>query len=125
MNSISLSATRQSSLDELYETVEACCSADWDGYGAAPVAFETYRNAEQFVHALPNGMPQPQVSIDPDGEISFEWYAAPNRVFSVSVGPDNELAYAGLFGASRTYGTEVFFDEVPEVILQNIKRLTY
>jgi hypothetical protein len=72
---------------------------------------------------LPFGIPEPEVSAEPDGEITFEWFAGPAQVFSVSVGPGNELNYAGLFGAGRTYGTEVFHDEVPEVVLSHIKRV--
>jgi hypothetical protein len=103
--------------------LEQCGRSNWDGYGAQPVLFETYEKAKRFAQSLPFGIPAPEVSTEPDGEITFEWYASPTRVLSVSVGPNNELTYAALFGASRAYGTEVFHDEIPEVVLSHIKRV--
>jgi hypothetical protein len=107
----------------LHELIEECGRSNWDGYRAQPVLFNSYEKAKRFVRSLPFGIPVPEVSAEPDGEITLEWFATPTRVFSVSVGPDNELNYAGLFGASSTYGTEVFHDEIPEVVLSHIKRV--
>jgi hypothetical protein len=114
---------QQDTSKALEELVQDCSRSNWDGYGAQPVSFETYEKAKRFAQALPFGIPVPEVSAEPDGEITFEWFATPTRVFSVSVGPNNELNYAGLFGASRTYGMEVFHDDIPEVILSHIKRV--
>lgn len=122
VNSVALGKTLQETVRQLYQVVKECGRSNWDAYGAQSVLFETYEKAKRFAHSLPLGIPVPEVSAEPDGEITFEWFAAPARVFSVSVGPNNELNYAGLFGASRTYGTEVFHDEIPEVILSHIKR---
>jgi len=120
---LSLGSTRQEAYKQLYQVFEECRDSGWDGYGAEPISFETYEKAKQFVAALPRSISAPQISVEPDGEISFEWYSNPSRVFSVSVSPKNELNYAGLFGASRAYGTEVFYDEIPEVVLVNIRRV--
>jgi hypothetical protein len=123
LNSESLGKPVQDLLLQLYQVLKECGRSNWDGYGAESVLFETYEKAKRFAQALPFGIPVPEVSAEPDGEITFEWFATPARVFSVSVGPNNELNYAGLFGASRTYGTEVFHDEIPEVVLSHIKRV--
>ena len=125
LDSISLGQPLQDTYRQLYQMLVECASSNWDGYGAQPVLFESYEKAKRFVRALPLGIASPEVSAEPDGEITFEWYSAPTRVFSVSVGPNNELNYAGLFGASRTYGTEVFHDEIPQVILSHIKRAIF
>ena len=122
VDSVSLGEPLQKTYKQLYQILEDCGLSDWDAYQAQPVLFESYENAKRFVRALPFSFPSPEVSAEPDGEITFEWYSTTTRVFSVSVGPHNELSYAGLFGASRTYGTEVFHDEIPEVILSHIKR---
>ncbi len=123
LDSISLGKPLQDTSRQLYEVLEQCGRSDWDGYGAKPVLFDSYERARRFIRSLPFGIPVPEVSAEPDGEITLEWFVAPTRVFSVSVGRDNELNYAGLFGASRTYGTEVFHDEIPEVVLSHIKRV--
>jgi hypothetical protein len=123
LDSVSLGKPLQDAYRQLYQVLEECGRSNWNGYGAQPVLFESYERAKRFVRALPFGIPMPEVSAEPDGEITFEWFASPTRVFSVSVGPNNELNYAGLFGASRTYGTEVFHDEIPDVVLSHIKRV--
>lgn len=113
------------SLRQLSVVIKECGRSNWDGYGAEPISSETYEKAKRFITALPWGIAVPGISAEPDGEITFEWYVSPRRVLSVSVGPNNELTYAALFGASRAYGTEVLYDEIPEVILGHIKRVTY
>ncbi|HLA11412.1 MAG TPA: hypothetical protein VJ023_12570 [Pyrinomonadaceae bacterium] len=122
VESVSLGDSLQKTYRKLYEVFEECGRSDWDACGAQPVLFESYENAKLFARSLPFSFSSPEISAEPDGEITFEWYSNPTRVFSVSVGPNNELHYAGLFGASRAYGTEVFHDEIPEVILSHIKR---
>ncbi len=123
VNSVSLGATQQSAFRQLYEVLRECGRPNWDGYGAEPISFGTYEQTVRFIRALPWGFPAPEISAEPDGEITLEWYTGPKRVLSVSVGPNNELTYAALFGASRAYGTEVFHDEIPDLILGLIIRV--
>ncbi len=122
VDTVSLGKTLQDTYRQLYQVLQECGHSDWDAYNAEPVLLESYENAKRFARSLPFSLASPEVSAEPDGEITFEWYSNPTRVLSVSVGPNNELHYAGLFGASRAYGTEVFHDEIPEVILSHIKR---
>jgi hypothetical protein len=89
------------------------------GRGGAGVA-----RAKRFIEALPANFPAPEVAVDPDGEVSLEWYRSTGRVFSVSIGADDWLSYAGKFSPSRkTQGTEVFTSDIPRVILDNIRRV--
>src|SRR4030042_6147898 len=96
---------------------------NWDGYGAQAVDTVSCANALWFSRLLPMQVPVPEIYIDPDGEVTFEWYIAPRKVFSVTVRGNKELAYAGLFGANKTHGTESLYDEVPETILEAISRV--
>ncbi len=120
---VSLGSDRQESLGELYEVLRECGRSDWNGYGSQPVSFATYERAKQFLLVLPREIRKPEVSADPDGEISFEWYKSPSHVFSVSISGNNEINYAGLFGASRAYGSEVFHEEIPQVVLAHVRRV--
>lgn len=123
LESVSLGEVQKVTLEKLHSTFEKCNQPNWDGYFGLPVSFETYLKAKQFIESFPTALHAPEVSVDPDGEISFEWYQAPRKVFSVSVGPNNELTYAGLFGASKTHGIETFHDEIPRVVLENVQRV--
>jgi hypothetical protein len=123
LESISLGDVQKANVGKLYSVFEECSQQNWDGYSGLPVSYESFLKAKQFIEDFPLSLPAPEISVDPDGEITFEWYRAPRKVFSVSIGPNNRLSYAGLFGASKTYGTETFHDGIPRVVLDNVQRL--
>lgn len=103
--------------DELLSVFRECQTANWDGYGAAPVTPDTYLNTLRFLLALPWGTPPPAIGAEPDGHLTLEWYRTPRRTLSVSISPDGEIHFAALLGPRRQYGTELFVNEVPEIIL--------
>jgi hypothetical protein len=96
---------------------------NWDGCEASAVSQDTLRNAYSFLESLPIGFPAPSIGAEPDGHLTLEWHRSGRRTLSVSVSPDDELHYAGLFGPSRVYGTEAYFGEVPHSILDLIRRV--
>lgn len=107
-------------LNDLFQTYKECLMPNWDGYGALPLSETTYQLAQQFIDALPLGTPPPSFGAEPDGHITFEWHHSVRRTLSVSVSPDGELHYAALLGASKAYGTEVFYGEAPKKIMDLI-----
>ncbi|MEX1014876.1 MAG: hypothetical protein WDZ80_07000 [Candidatus Paceibacterota bacterium] len=110
--------------DELDLILDESQDNNWDGYGSKAVIYDSYLEAQKFVDGYPiSSMVLPEVSIDPDGEISFEWYKNPEYCFSISFSGDEILTYAGLFGINKINGSEYFGDEIPEIILENIKRV--
>lgn len=108
---------------ELADAASEAAIPNWDGYGAKPVDPLAYREAERFLAALPTTTPVPDVSVDPDGEVSISWNTEPDWVFSVSIGATGRLSYAGLFGTSKAHGTEWFITEIPQTVLGCITRL--
>lgn len=109
--------------EELLVVAEECQSPNWDGQGAAPVIDQTYRISYRFLEALPLGTPAPTVGAEPDGHLTFEWYRSARRTLSLSISPESDLHYAALLGASKAYGTEPFYGEVPKVVLELIARV--
>jgi hypothetical protein len=107
----------------LFEAFNEYSFDNWDGYGAKAVDPFSCSKAIHFSKQLPMNIPIPEIQIDTDGEVRFEWYRSPRQVFSITVRPNGELAYAGLFGASKTHGTEYLDDELPSVVLDNIYRV--
>ena len=69
------------SLQELYRLSEECSSENWDGYGAQPVDPDSFIEAERFIQALPTTVREPEIAVDPDGEISLEWNSNQERCF--------------------------------------------
>lgn len=97
--------------------------ANWDGYGAGPVELATYEVAKKFLDVLPSTPADPDIAIDPDGEVSITWRKAPRQVFSVSIGGDGRISFAGIFGARDIYGTEYFVDQTPPAVVAVLARL--
>lgn len=111
------------SVGELCQLFQDCRLPDWDGYGATPVSEDTFQLAYQLLKALPPGTPAPSLGAEPDGHITLEWHRSPRWTLSVSVSPMGELHYAALVGASKHYGTEPFYGEVPKAIVDLIHRV--
>ena len=107
----------------LDKATEECFVDNWDDYGAKAIDEISYGKAIYFSRLLPPNIPVPEIYIDPDGEVTFEWYTGPRQVFFLSIGSNNELVYAGLFGANKTHGVEYLDDELPGTILDNINRV--
>jgi len=107
-------------LDDLYKE---CSHESWDGYGARQADKHSLLEAKRFARALPATVPTPDIAVDPDGEFSFEWYLAPERVLTISVGPKGEINYAGIFGRDKAYGLEHLSHMIPDAIIQQLDRL--
>ncbi len=107
----------------LQEAYEEAYEDNWDGYGAAPASTDALQQAYVFLRILPKTIPDPDIAIDPDGEVSLDWYYAPRVTFSVSISPTGRLSYAGLYGENTTYGTESITKGLPKTIMDNLGRL--
>ena len=96
---------------------------DWDGYQAVAADVSAFSYALNFINQLPLNYPLPEVAIDSDGEIAFEWDYEPRRIFSIRIGRDGWLNYAGLIGYSSFHGAEFMRDSIPPEILNGIDRV--
>lgn len=109
------------------EALDAACVAaqrdDWDGMGSARVEPSTYAYASQFLQILPASLPIPDISVDTDGEILFEWDRGQRHIFSISVGRDGTLTFAGLYGHTKIHGTEHLREALPLVIAHSLQRI--
>lgn len=107
----------------LCEIVDECWTPNWDGYSGEPVSQEAFMYASRFLRTMPLGTPAPDVGIEPDGHLTFEWHRSPYRTFSVSVSPEGDLHYSALIGPNRAYGSEAFLGDIPKAILDLIRRI--
>jgi len=107
----------------LQEVAEEYNELNWDGYGALSVSENSLENAKNLVRILPTDIPLPEIEVDPDGEVSFDWYNDADDVFSVSIGETGKLAFAGMFGRNEVHGVEHFYNEMPGAILFYLRRM--
>ena len=97
---------------------------DGDSSSPSTILGSTLILAERFLTALPSDLLQPEVTLEPDGDIAFEWYGVSGRNFSVSLRHDGRVAYAGAFGPEKTrYGTDRFDDEISKEIVEAVRDL--
>jgi hypothetical protein len=80
----------------------------------------TLAKAVQFAIALPSDIAQPEVSVDPDGEVAFDWADNVN-ILSVSVGAAGRITYAGKFEAVSTSDTLRFTERIPRSLGDALK----
>ncbi len=121
--SVSFGGLREECRNRLFDLWAEAASAGWDGYDAQPVPAAALSKALAFIDALPSDVPLPEISADPDGEISFDWCGR-KRHFSISIGENNVMSYAGLFGSDRAKGSERFDGSIPRTLITYAQRAT-
>jgi hypothetical protein len=120
---VSLQHFLKTQLDRLLPEIESLGTISDENL--IPVDADTIGAATQFAYSLPRFGPLPEVSADPDGEISFDWIAPSGQMFSVSVNKQNRLAYAGWFGErNRIHGIEQLAENCPKQIVRGIEKAT-
>ena len=117
----SLFGGKAATISQIWGLVNECAEAGWDGAHAEGVDRFAALAAADFIRALPDGLPLPEVAPDPDGAISLDWIRSRNCIFSVSVGTSNRLVYAWLDGSDRGHAVARFDGaQVPVRVLEGI-----
>jgi len=120
----SLAATKASILSQIHVLATGCAPSGGDASDAEPARKSVANRAADFIRALPEGVPLPEVAAEPDGAISLDWITSRTRLFSLSVGASGRLAFAWLDAASKGHGTALFDREtIPPEILEGVKRI--
>ena len=117
----SLFGAKADAISQLRAIANECTEAGWDGYEAYPLQWTSVRLAEEFIRAMPDDLPLPEFSPEPDGSISLDWIQSRSRMFSLSVGVTNRLAYAWLDGSDKGHGVARFDGErIPPRVIEGI-----
>lgn len=108
-------------LSQITALANECAEAGWDGNEAAPIDWTAVHTAMEFIRAMPDDLPLPEFAPEPDGSISLDWIQSRNRLFSLSVGSTNRLAYAWLDGSDKGHGVARFDGErIPSRVIEGI-----
>lgn len=108
---------------ELSAAIEEASEPDWDGHGAAPVDRASLSCALKFIALLPAQFLRPDIEIDPQGDICFEWYAQKGSVLSICVSSNGTLYYAGIFSDMKTHGSTPMKESFPSMFIEFLKRV--
>lgn len=111
--------------NELEELRMIADHSNWDNLGSALFDDDTYQTAKRFLWALPSSLAAPELTVDRDGEINFDWFGLRGQMLTVSLRKDGRIAYACRISQCRNYsGTEEFIDSIPKKIVESIKATT-
>lgn len=113
----------RSAFTQLVDCLEECSQEGWDGEDAAEVLVQAFSNARHFLTLLPNAYPAPEVAADPDGDVLLDWIVSRQRMFSVSIGGGDRIAFAGLIDGNTIYGSERITDRFPPQLAEYLQRL--
>ena len=116
---------RARSYSELDDTFLDCRENDWDGYGALPVETGAYYRARSLMSALLDKFPAPAVGGSPHGSITLEWMTGQRRRVMISIGEDERIAFAAVFGEETVQGVASFIRDAPREITALLSRLFY
>lgn len=108
-------------LDEIFKE---CSAMGWDGEQAKPISSEVVEYTKVFLRFLPLGIEAPEISAEPDGAITLEWYRTPTLVLSISINPDGWVYYAALIGTSRRHGVDYAPLGISDELMGLISRVT-
>jgi len=111
--------------EELSDTFLDCREEGWDGYGALPVEDSSFLRAQAFLSRLLPRFPAPTASATPHGSLTLEWIVNPRRRMMVSVGKDEQIAYAAVSGDQTVQGVTSFFQDIPQEISDHLSRLYF
>ena len=81
--------------------------------------------AQRFLFALPSPIPAPELSIDCDGEVVFDWHSRDGKkMMTIALGFDGRLSYAARFsGQDKDFGLKRFEDEIPKIVIELVRRV--
>jgi hypothetical protein len=85
--------------------------------------FSSRANALKFIEQLSVSFPKPEISIESDGEIAFDWITKSNGYLSVSIGANGQINYAAIVGSNKYHGKINFDENIPEEISNIISKM--
>lgn len=107
---------------EIYRRVsEALHRASQDD--ATLTSPEAVGRALEILALLPKQIPLPEVVVESEGEIGFDWDEGSRRVVSLTVRDTPVVGFAALLGEEPVYGRMRFGGEIPETLRFLLARL--
>ena len=107
---------REDLKQEVNELLESAGEENWDGEGALAITLSTVAIAQRLIDEFPGYVGNPDVAATPHGEIDFDWVIGQDTMLTVSVGPSNQIAFAGIFHTTRLHGSEDWGGTLPHFV---------
>lgn len=92
------------------------------GEGATAIQPSAATYAEKFLGMLPVGLPEPEVDIEPDEEIGFEWNRVGLRRLVIRFSPTGKIGFSQLDGTSLEWGSDPIFESGVKRAIERVTR---
>ena len=102
LGDINRNARFELKLEALDKAYLEAAEDDWNGYGARATTKGTYVKAFNIISLLPANTPVPDISVDPDGEISFEWYVSKTNLLCISINENGRISFVRFYGKNKS-----------------------
>jgi hypothetical protein len=81
--------------------------------------------AQRFLLAMPAYTPAPELALDSDGEVSFDWKGPSGKLLTVTLRGDGRVSFAARVSHfDKDHGTRQFTDSIPYRVLELVKQVT-
>jgi hypothetical protein len=94
-------------------------------YGTTVQWSRIFKLGQRFLLVLPTDLPSPDLDVDNDGDIRFEWYGSGSRIISIALRENGKLSYAARLSTTKTRnGNDYFVGSIPQEILGLVRAVT-
>jgi hypothetical protein len=107
-------------INEMEENIRECVA---ENNSISTLLSTSRTNAIRFIDQMAHSFPRPEVSVEDDGDIAFDWINKGKDYLSVSIGSGGYIHYAAVLGANKYHGKIGFDESIPEEISGIISKM--
>ena len=81
--------------------------------------------AKRLLLVLPSDIPSPDLDIDSEGDVLFDWYGSGSSMLTLALRKDGRICFAARLSPMRSRnGIDQFIDSVPQEIISLVRTVT-
>jgi len=86
---------------------------------------EVFNMAKKLLLVLPNDIIPPELDLDNDGDILFDWSGSRGRMMTIALRNDGRISYAARLSSTKTRnGNDFLIDGLPSEIIELVRAAT-
>ncbi len=115
------SSSRAAVITRIREVAEERLDDVRRGYPSVTVHTLTQLWSRSFLMRLPLWVADPDIGVDPNGDLTFEWFAGQDHILSISLAPSGSVVYAYANGLRRENGCDDIIHAIPANLIELLR----